>query len=301
LLPSLIPALHWAGQVYKDEPVVGRVLEVLTTPSGTAESRDIHHTILTMCAPTLNLAMRSTASKEAGPTSVVKALSNLEHFTLFSERQVQNDGPGAVSILQHSLLSIITTPDGEQSTSDIPSLVTYVVEVQGPEATLRILIGVLLQLSDSHHFLFALDAITTIISTVGTEVRDALRVHYNNLGPLLKTGETLHAEAVVRLYRQVEAYSNLLTVQEMTLDTFNFAQQLTNIDTADPNLDGVTAVPGLMDMNADQDQADGIDQVLDEVAALGNMDANDAGLSFDDMYGLQGNDMDLNDLDLDMF
>jgi hypothetical protein len=56
-----------------------------------------------------------------------------------------------------------------------------------------------------------------------------------------------------------------------------------------------------MDMQGDQEQADGIDQVLDEVAAMGNLDANDADMNFDALYGLQGSDMDLNDLDLDMF
>ncbi|KAK5256484.1 mediator complex subunit, partial [Exophiala xenobiotica] len=88
---------------------------------------------------------------------------------------------------------------------------------------------------------------------------------------------------------------------EMHLNAFTFAQQLSNIDTADPNLDGVPASAGVMDMQGDQEQADGIDQVLDEVAAMGNLDANDADMNFDALYGLQGSDMDLNDLDLDMF
>jgi len=88
-------------------------------------------------------------------------------------------------------------------------------------------------------------------------------------------------------------------VQDMGLDTI-FAQQLTNIDTVNPNLDAATAVSGV-DMQVDQGQPDGIDQVLDEVAAMGNLDPTDADMSFDALYGLQGGDMDLNDLDLDMF
>ena len=228
---------------------------------------------------------------------LLKVLDSCENFTFQSERKVQGHGPGAISMLQHGLVTLITTTtsDGEQAIGDIPALISHAVEVCGAEATLRTLINVLLQLSDSHQFLFALDAITTVVSTSGDDVRNALRLQYNNLGVLLRTGEILPAEAVVRLYRQVEACSDLVTVQEMTLDAFNFAQQLTNIDTADPNLDAVT------DMQTNQDQTDGIDQVLDEVAALGNMDSNDADMSFDALYGLQGNDMDLNDLDLDMF
>jgi hypothetical protein len=56
-----------------------------------------------------------------------------------------------------------------------------------------------------------------------------------------------------------------------------------------------------VDIQTDQGQPDGIDQVLDEVAAMGNLDSTDADMNFDALYGLQGNDMDLNDLDLDMF
>jgi hypothetical protein len=41
--------------------------------------------------------------------------------------------------------------------------------------------------------------------------------------------------------------------------------------------------------------------VLDEVAAMGNLDTSDGDMNFDSLYGLQGNEMDLNDLDLDMF
>jgi len=73
------------------------------------------------------------------------------------------------------------------------------------------------------------------------------------------------------------------------------------MDSTDPNLDGNAAVSAGMSLQPDQGEADGIDQVLDEVAAMGNLDSNDADMSFDALYGLQNTDMDLNDLDLDMF
>lgn len=180
----------------------------------------------------------------------------------------------------------------------------------GPDATLRSLIDVLLQLSNSHNFLFALDLISTIICIAQPKLRDALRICYSMLSTLLRKGDALSAEAVVRLYRQVETYTNILTVQDMNLDQFAFAHQLTNIDTANANLDAVVTGQGDgMDMQQDQGQeADGIDQVLGEAAALGNLDdsmgTNDVDLSFDALYGPQSADMnleDLNDLDLDMF
>ena len=256
-----------------------------------------------MCAPHLKTCLRSTESKDSSFEPTLKFLDDCRTFTLSSEREVQNQD---LSILQHSLVTLVTSTDslnnGELATGqDISSLVSRAVEIQGPASTLRALTGVLLQLSDSHQFLFALDAVTTVICTAGHDIRDALRLQYHNLGGLLKAGDTLAAEAVVRLYRQVEAYTNLLTVQDMGLDTFTFAQQLTDIDTANPNLDAVTAISAGVDMQTDEGQADGIDQVLDEVAAMGNLESNDADMSFDALYGLQGNDMDLNDLDLDMF
>jgi hypothetical protein len=180
-------------------------------------------------------------------------------------------------------------------------MVHRAIEVRGADTALRALIGVLIQLSDSHDFLFALDTISTITCAGGNTLRNALRLQYNTLGSLLKKGDTLSAEAVVRLHRQVETYTNLLTVQDMGLDPFSFTQQLSNIDTANPNLDTTTAVSAGLDVEADHGQADGIDQVLDEVAAMGNLDSNDADMSFDALYGLQNTDMDLNDLDLDMF
>jgi hypothetical protein len=259
-----------------------------------------------MCAPRLKLRLVSSAAKDSNIGPVLKTLDKCQDFTLTAEREIQNESPRAVSLLQHSLVTLITSTDTmhlEQQIGphDIPALMSRTVEVRGAEVALRALIGVLLQLSDSQDFLFALDAVTTTICMGGEGVHDALLLLYHNLGGMLRSGDTLSAEAVVRLYRQVEAYKNLLTVQDMGLDNI-FGQQLTNIDTADPNLDVATAGSGgVVDMQAEQGQPDGIDQVLDEVAAMGNLDTSDGDMNFDSLYGLQGNEMDLNDLDLDMF
>ena len=309
LLPSLISGLSWAaGALEHDHPIIEKVLDVLTKASGTAESREIHHTILAMCAPRLQVQLKVIESKTGSFDAVHKVLDHCEDFALMSEREIQKEGSGLVNLLQQDLLTLITSTeslDQEQNLGllDISALVARVVEVHGADAALRGLTGVLLQLSDGHHFLFALDAVTTAISVAGDVLQDALRLQYHNLGGLLQTGDTLKAEAIVRLYRQVEAYKSLLIVQDMVLDTM-FAQQLADIDNVNPNLDAATAVSGGMDMQdlqTDSNQPDGIDQVLDEVAAMGNLDSVDADMSFDALYGLQGNDMDLNDLDLDMF
>jgi hypothetical protein len=217
--------------------------------------------------------------------------------------------------LQNSITNILTSVtsmdiENQSSSRYSPALMRLALRCHGPDATLRSLIDVLLQLNNSHNFLFALDLISTIICVAEPKLRDALRIRYSMLSTLLRKGDALSAEAVVRLYRQVETYTSILTVQDMNLDQFAFAHQLTNIDTANANLDAVVTGQGDgMDLQPDQGQeADGIDQVLGEAAALGNLDdsmgTNDVDLSFDALYGPQSTDMnleDLNDLDLDMF
>ncbi|OAL28349.1 hypothetical protein AYO20_09466 [Fonsecaea nubica] len=307
LLPSLISAMDWVAEVFQHERMVaGKVLEALIKPPGPLESRDIHHTILTLCAPRLKLRLKTIGAQDNDVDSILKTLDQCPDFSFVSERERETPNPGTLNIIQHCLANLITSTTaldiGEAPPfEDISALVSRAVQVHGPQSTLRAMVGVLLQLSDSHVFLYALDALTTAVCMAGNGLRDALRLQYHDLGSLLKSGETLAAEGVVRLYRQVETYTNLLAVPDMGLDSFNFSQQLTNMDTADPNLDAATAVSGGMDLQTDQGQADGINQVLDEVAAMGNLDSNDADMSFDALYDLQGNDMDLNDLDLDMF
>ncbi|OAP62525.1 hypothetical protein AYL99_04730 [Fonsecaea erecta] len=307
LLPSLISAMNWVAEVIQHERMVaGKVLETLMKPRESLESRDIHHTILTLCAPRLKMHLKAITSQDTNVDSILRILDECPDFSFFSERERQNPGPGILNILQHSLVTLITSTValdiGDTAPfTDISAIVNRAVEVRGPHTTLRAIVGVLLQLSDNHAFLYALDTLTTVVCMAGNGLRDALRLQYHDLGSLLKSGETLTAEGVVRLHRQVETYTNLLAVPEMGLDSFNFTQQLTNIDTTNANLDSGTAVSGGMDIQTEQGQADGIDQVLDEVAAMGNLDSNDADMSFDALYDLQGNDMDLNDLDLDMF
>jgi len=280
--------------------VVENVLEVLTKPPGTAESQDIHHTILALCAPGLKTGLKSTEATNTEHLGMI--LEDCPVFTLSTDRHGLSKQTGVLRLLQSSMLNLVTSTSSldiaeHVDVHDIPVLIDYAVEIRGADATLNVLTTILLQLSDNHQFLFALDAVATIICMTKRGLNDALRLQYQNLGGLLKNGDVLTAEALVRLYRQVELYTNLLSVPEM--DAFDFTQQLTDIDTANPDLDAAIAVPGV-DMQMEQTQADGIDRVLDEAAAMGNLDPNDADMSFDDaLYG--ANELDLNDLDLDMF
>lgn len=240
-----------------------------------------------MSASHLRIGINRGQPQDDSFASVLKILDQCPEFSLAPNPGSQKDVLGT---LQNSIVNLVNSTTAE---FDITALLGRAAELRGPEEALRALVGVLLQLSDSHNFLFALDTVSILVCMSEDGLRDALRLQYNNLGALLKGGDTLTAEAIVRLYRHVEAYMNLLTVQDMGLGGFTFAQS--NIDTANPNLDGVPEVSG--DGMAVLSQFD----PLDQAEAMGHLDSNDGDMSFDALYGLQGSELDLNDLDLDMF
>lgn len=282
------------------------MLEVLVKSPGSTDSLEIHQTILGICAPQIETSIRTFHPDKF--ESVLKLLDRCPEssFTIPMAQDARLQDNELLDRMQSYLVTLITSHSVDDSAKQspnptVPAMVRRAIEARGVEATLRALIGVLLQLSDSNDFLFSLDAVATVVTVAGSELRDVLRLQYGDLATLLRKGDTLSAEAVVRLWRLVEAFTNILAIHDIPLDSFAFTQQLTNIDTTNPNLDGGATASGGMDSHDEATQADGIDQVLDEVAAMGNMDPNDADMNFDALYGLQSTDMDLNDLDLDMF
>lgn len=170
------------------------------------------------------------------------------------------------------------------------------VEMFGADAVLQVILDVLLQHSGSADFLFALDLVATLVCVGG--LRDVLRLRHANLGKLLKTRDTLTAEAVVHLSRRVEDYAIVFVVQETNMDII-----------ALPNMD--TTVDTTADQNQEQ-QMDDIDQMLNDSAAMNALE-NNLGSALDDpmtqndnmdSFYLQDDNMglgNLDDLDLDMF
>lgn len=268
-----------------------------------------------MAAPKMKKRLEATQSQDQNIQSALTIFNSCPDFSFVPEGDPLNGVVNILATLQSSITNSLTSlPSMEiadqTSAQYTPALMRLALRCHGPDKTLRALIEVLLQLSNSHNFLFALDLISTIICIADAKLRDALRIRYSMLSSLIRKGDALTAEAVVRLNRQVEAYTIILAVQDMNIDQFAFTHQMTNIDTANANLDAVVTGPGDgMDLSQDPGQeADSIDQVLGEVAAMSNLDdgmgANDVDLSFDALYGPQSGDMnleDLNDLDLDMF
>lgn len=314
---------------------------LIKSPSNT-ESQEVHQTIVAKSASNLIKKIESGHYQDDKLDAAVKVLLQSPEFSLGSENQFASISSGDVlSSLQNSITTLLNPianldidTTASPSTRYTPSMIHAAIHTCDPGSTLHTLMSVLLQFSESHNFVFALDMISTIISSSEPSLRDALRLQYSTLSKLLKRGDTLYAEAVVRVYRQVEVYSTILVVPDINLDPFAFSQPLPNMDTADASLDvavaaaaasgaaGTTGVAtdqnnqqtamdmDLPDVNGGENPEDSIDQVLNEAAAMDglkdSMDAMDGDLSWDALYGDGSNDMGLEDLDaldldMDMF
>lgn len=158
-----------------------------------------------------------------------------------------------------------------------------------------------------------LDMLTSIIcapfadtyaSTHCLSFRDALKIQHANLVKTLKAGDTLFAEVVVRLHRKVEAFSAAAPQQEMAIDPTNsIGQEISNIDLQNINLEAAAENTG-MDVGAlgVQPISDDIDQILEGAAGMENFGTNTMGSGTDDVFGLEGGDMQMmnfDDMDLE--
>lgn len=193
-----------------------------------------------------------------------------------------------LNIMQPSKLSLdLTTLDLQSGFSSIQ----LATRVKGPEYVIdRLTSGLKLPIDTK-----ALDVAATVICCADRMLRDMLRLKYATVASVLKK-DRVRAEAIVHLHRRVEAYATVLIVQDIDMQ---FAPLQLNSDEA--NLEVQPTQEG--------QAMDDIDQVLDEQAALGNIETDaglglDTDMSMDDLYGLPSDDMgltNLDDLDLEMF
>lgn len=247
--------------------------------------------VITWCQqhPAMGKQLMPIFSKSTGNEVHQTILSMLQSPTKFCIEE--SDMTNLQRLSQKTALAVTSAAAG----SDL--FIQPAIRSFGAEAVLKALLDVLLQYSGSEDFLYALDLIATLVCMGG--IRDVLRLRYANLGKLLKDRDTLTAEAIVHLYRRVEAYSSVFVVQEANMDIVS----LPNMDAGDATIDA--------DQNAGQ-QMDDIDQVLNESAAMNALESNLEGGMDDtmdqndnmDSFYLQDDNMglgNLDDLDLDMF
>ena len=158
-----------------------------------------------------------------------------------------------------------------------------------------------------------LDVLTSIIcapfadtyaSTHCLSFRDALKIQHANLAKTLKAGDTLFAEVVVRLHRRVETFSAAAPQQEIAIDPANaIGQEISNMDLQNINLEAATENAEI-DVSAlvVQPTSEDIDQILEGAAGMENFGTNTMGSGTDDVFGLEGGDMQMmnfDDMDLE--
>ncbi|RMZ79214.1 hypothetical protein DV738_g3524, partial [Chaetothyriales sp. CBS 135597] len=269
LLPSLVSAMSWI-HACANPAAASSILPILSKSPENADARSIHQTIMSMTSH-----------------------DSLAHFTF------QRPAPSAsVATFSSQVASAILSNIGTDAhlSADLDGL----IQNCGVDLALRTILDLLIRFSGTEHFLTSLDVCSTLVCVVDPQTRDLLKLKAATIGSLLKKNQALLAEAVVHLHRRVEAYASVLMVQDLGIDQFA-TLQLSNIEAVAADMDVQAAAP--QDVQASVDQSmDDIDQVLNESAAMTNMDPSDAsGLNIDDFYGLQNEMGNLDDLDLEMF
>ena len=134
--------------------------------------------------------------------------------------------------------------------------------------------------------------------------RDALRIYHADLTKALKAGDTISAEVTVRLHHRVEAFSAAISRQTMTMNpTPSMGPDLSNLDLHNINLDAA-AENAEIDVEAlgVQPNSEDINHILAGTAGMENFGTNTMGSGTDDVFGLDGGDMQMmnfDDMDLE--
>ena len=261
LLPSLVSATAWLNSV-SDSDARSLMHPIFTKCPASQEAKTIHRTIMDMTG----LASPFGFEVKASPK---------------------------LSTLQANIMSFTSNPS---TGGNITAAFRTATQCHGLEAAFNTLLDVLLHFSGTADFLSALDVTSVLVCIADRQLRDLLRIKHSGLGVMLKKQQRLQAEAIVHLYRRVEAYASVLMVQEMSVDQFA-TLQLSNIDAVAANME----VPPATQETRGDEPMDDIDQMLNESAAMGSMEQADAsGLNMDDFY-MQDEMENLDDLDLEMF
>jgi len=192
-------------------------------------------------------------------------------------------------------------------------LISAAVHLHGASKVLLTLSKDLKSLLGMDKFEAGLDMLTSLIcapsassnaSTHCLTLRDALKILHADMTKTLKTGDTLLAEVIVRLHHRVEAFSAAPPQEEMAMDhTTSLGQDLSTMDLQNIHLDAATGNAEL-DVSAlgVQPTSEDIDQILEGAAGMENFGTNTMGSGTDDVFGLEGGDMQMmnfDDMDLE--
>jgi mediator of RNA polymerase II transcription subunit 5 len=325
LLPSLIIAIIWLIHNIWESNDIGKaansihLLQALTKPPTSPEARAIHKTILTIIAePLSQLLESSSGSKKVNPdlTALLATFQPQKDSRCTNtatkpeiESWISTAG-GMLGSIRNTLHSLLYWDTSLIPSAGLPTSFTYkqidtAVQFNGAGDVLHVLIDELRLLPSTPNFDPALDILASVICARAGSIpeadcvltlREALRLEYDNLGQILKKGDLIYAEAVVRLRRRVDILSVVPAQADVSLEAGSgpIVPELTNMDLENMNLDA-TAANADVDVtalqNAAQAHPEDIDRMLDEAAAapmLNEADFGDGGLdvgdSMDDIF-----------------
>jgi mediator of RNA polymerase II transcription subunit 5 len=330
LLPSLVVGLQWLAshlwQTTTGTKISLSLLQSLIGPPSPTEAREIHQTILAMTAETLSLQLRAIAG-ESPQKQVASAIEDALSPYMSLKRNISwvsedlqpltaSSGGLLTSIRQifHQLLDWSTSLEVNASPPKFNfKFISAAVHLHRSPKVLAIFLSEVKMLLGTDKFDAGLDMLTSIIcapvpstsaSTQCLSLRDALEIFHTDLAKTVKAGDTLLAELLVRLHHRVEASSAAIPQQDVSLDPqASISADLSNIDLQNINLDA-TAGNAEIDVSAlgIQPTSEDIDQILEGAVGMENFGTNNMGSGTDDVFGLEGGDMQMmnfDDMDLE--
>jgi hypothetical protein len=192
-------------------------------------------------------------------------------------------------------------------------LVSATVHLHGASDVLLVFLNELKMLFGTDKSDAAVDMVASIVcapfpnvpaATHCQSFPDALKNMHANLAKTLKKGDAVAAEIIVRLHQRVQAFAAAVPHQEISMNpATSIGPDLSNMDLQNINLDAAAA-------NAEIDVAalgvqptsEDIDQILEGATGMENFGANAMGSGTDDVFGLEGSDiqmMNFDDMDLE--
>ena len=295
------------------------LFQALTKTPNSPEARAIHKTILAIVAEPLSHLLELSSGSKAVNLDLTALLATVQPrrdgrcTNTASKPQIEAWTSAAGGILgstRNSFHSLLYWDTSLIPSAGLPTSFTYkqidtAVQLNGASDVLHVLIDELQLLSGTPNYDPALDILSSLMCAragslpevgFGLTLREALRLEYDNLTQILKRGDLMYAEAVVRLRRRVDILSVVPPQADISLEAASgpIVPELTNMDLETMNLDA-TAANADIDVtalqNAAQAEPEDIDRMLNEAAAapmLNEADFGESGLdvgdSMDDIF-----------------
>jgi mediator of RNA polymerase II transcription subunit 5 len=311
LLPSLVIAIIWLIRNISGSGEAGKatnsihLLQTLTKTPSSSEAREIHKTILAIVAePLSQLLESSSGSNKVNPglsawLASIQPQRDRRYSNTATKPEIElwtSAAGGLLDTIRNTFHSLLYWDTSLIPSAGLPTSFTYrqidtAIQFGGATRVLRVLIDELKLLSGTPNFDPALDILSSVIcARTGSlpeadfvlSLREALRLEYDDLEQVLKKGDLIYAEALVRLRRRVDVLSVVPPQADIPFEAGSgpIIPELTNIDLQDMNLEASAAnadidVAALQ--NAAEAHSEDIDRMLDEAAAAPMMNETDFG------------------------